>query len=154
MNETVLKLNCLNFIKTIEQKKLATKSTNNIIFFDGECILCNAFIDYMIRHDKQDRLKFASLQGDTAQSQLSAEVLRELKTIIFLSDNQVFQESTAAIRSFATIGGIHKLVLVFLIIPSFIRNIFYRIISKNRYSWFGKQSCRVPTVEEREKILP
>jgi len=31
----------------------------------------------------------------------------------------------------------------------------YRWVARNRYRWFGKRdSCRVPSPEERERFLP
>ena len=32
-----------------------------IVFFDGICNLCNHSVDFVLRHEKGDHLKFASL---------------------------------------------------------------------------------------------
>ena len=38
-------------------------------------------------------------------------------------------------------------------LPSPLRDPIYRWIARNRYRWFGKRdTCRVPTAEERERF--
>ena len=44
-----------------------------IVFFDGYCSLCNALVDWLIRIDKSNQLKFASLQGETAAKLLGQQ---------------------------------------------------------------------------------
>ncbi|MFT5184857.1 MAG: putative DCC family thiol-disulfide oxidoreductase YuxK, partial [Flavobacteriales bacterium] len=36
---------------------------SKIIFFDGICGLCNKAVDFLLRHDSKQRLKFSPLQG-------------------------------------------------------------------------------------------
>ena len=44
-----------------------------ILFFDGVCGLCNRFIDLMLRADRQDRFRYAPLQGETARRMLGVD---------------------------------------------------------------------------------
>jgi len=47
-----------------------------------------------------------------------------------------------------------KILYPIIIIPPFIRNIFYYIIAKNRYRWFEKlNKCMVPTDEIKSKFI-
>lgn len=125
----------------------------NIVFFDGVCGLCNRFVDVVIRMDKKKKIFFAPLQGDVAKQKLDF-LNDKFDTVIFLSNNKIYTKSTAAIRIFATMGGIKKIALVLLIIPTFIRDYIYSWISKNRYKWFGKyETCRVPSAEEKQRFL-
>ncbi|MGB1901218.1 MAG: DCC1-like thiol-disulfide oxidoreductase family protein, partial [Flavobacteriaceae bacterium] len=41
-----------------------------IVFFDGICNLCQHSVHYLIQHDKNKTLKFASLQGENAKKML------------------------------------------------------------------------------------
>ena len=51
-----------------------TRLTNdNLIVFDGECVLCSGFFRFMLRHDRAGRFSFA-----TAQSPLGQRLYREL----------------------------------------------------------------------------
>src|SRR5437868_2619150 len=101
-----------------------------IVYFDGHCNVCNAFIDFLIRHDTRRVLKFAPLQGSTARSRLPAGMVSDLSTMV-LEDTgearaaggepgagagaEIVVESTAAIRTIALLGGIYSLMSVFLL---------------------------------------
>lgn len=129
------------------------ETDKNIVFFDGVCGLCNSFIDYIILQDVEKKLFYAPLQGITAQEHLKVNPLSQ-NTVIFIYNNKIYIKSTAAIRIFASLGGIWKLSLMFLIIPTSIRDYIYSFIAKRRYKWFGiKETCRVPSLEERNRFL-
>ena len=40
------------------------ESNNNVVYFDGICGLCNSFISFLVRIDRNYKLKFATLQGE------------------------------------------------------------------------------------------
>ena len=128
-----------------------------IILFDGVCNLCNSSINYVIDHDKQDVFRFVSLQsdlGETIQEYLGIEN-KSLDTIILYVPNEAYYiKSTAAIKIMNEFLGFWKLMQVFLILPSPVRDLVYNFIAKNRYKWYGKQeSCRIPTPELKAKFL-
>lgn len=126
----------------------------NIVFFDGVCGLCNSFIDLLMREDKKNVLAFAPLQGETAKATIPGINPSELKTIMYHSRGRLLEKSDAVLQILADIGGIWKIAVIFKVIPAGIRNRVYDIIARNRYKWFGKkESCRMPTKEEREKLL-
>jgi len=134
-------------------KPARSKEQKNFVFFDGVCGLCNAFIDFLLKEDKQNVLLYAPLQGKTAGSHVKGLNASNLKTVIFLSDNKVFTRSDAVIEIFRSMGGIWRLAVVFTIIPRPIRDYFYNIVSVNRIKWFGqKETCRMPTEKERGKL--
>lgn len=39
-----------------------------IILFDGVCNLCDASVQYIIKHDKKDTFRFAALQSEIGQN--------------------------------------------------------------------------------------
>ena len=41
-----------------------------IIFYDGVCGMCNAFVDLVLKVDKHGVFRFAALQGETARKKL------------------------------------------------------------------------------------
>jgi predicted DCC family thiol-disulfide oxidoreductase YuxK len=128
---------------------------SNIIYFDGICSLCNQSVDFIIRRDKRDTFLFAPLQGETAKQYLPKQSTEELKSIVLQQDGILYYQSDAALKILYSLGGFWKLSALFFIIPKFIRNYIYSIISKNRYAWFGKKStCRIPSPEERKRFLP
>lgn len=126
-----------------------------IVYFDGYCNICNGFVDFLIRRDHKRALRYAPIQGWTAATNLPPEKIQSVSTMAIQEPGRVSYESAAAIRAIAHLGGIYSLMKVFLIVPPFLRNFFYRLIASNRYRWFGKRdACRLPTAEERAMFLP
>ncbi len=121
-----------------------------VILFDGICNLCNASVQYVIKHDKKKLFRFASLQSSFGESVLKQYNLpvNTFNSFILLSDNKIYTRSTAALLVAKKLSGLIKLLYAFIIIPRFIRDAVYDIIAKNRYKWFGKkEACWVPTPE-------
>ncbi|MDD3458538.1 MAG: thiol-disulfide oxidoreductase DCC family protein [Weeksellaceae bacterium] len=130
--------------------------SHKIILFDGVCNLCNSFVQRIIRNDSKNIFKFASLQSDYGQKFLKENSLEstEFKSIILIDGNRYYTKSTAALRIGKELKGIYRLSILMLIVPKFIRDFVYDIISKNRYKWFGKQdSCWLPTPELTKKFI-
>jgi predicted DCC family thiol-disulfide oxidoreductase YuxK len=96
------------------------------------------------------------LQSDYGQKFLKENSLEstEFKSIILIDGNRYYTKSTAALRIGKELKGIYRLSILMLIVPKFIRDFVYDIISKNRYKWFGKQdSCWLPTPELTKKFI-
>ena len=45
---------------------MSGSASNPIILYDGVCGLCNRLVQFVLKHDSQDRFRFASLQSDFA----------------------------------------------------------------------------------------
>lgn len=127
---------------------------SQIIFFDGICTLCNGAVDFIIKRDKKNSFRFASLQSEIAGSYLPDPMLSSLSTIVLYANGKLYTESDAAIHIAAQLGGAWSIFKFFLIVPKFLRDGIYKLVSKNRYKWFGKRNtCRLPTAEERHRFL-
>lgn len=127
-----------------------------IVFFDGVCGLCNGFVDFMIRADRQAVLRFAPLQGETARRLLpELPESTEEWSINLWEQGRLHRASDAALLAAVRMGGVFRLARIFLIIPTGWRNGIYRWVARNRYRWFGKkESCRIPSPAERDRFLP
>lgn len=126
------------------------------VFFDGECLLCNSFVDFIIRIDKASILRIAPLQGDTAQQLLpSLPENTEEWSIYYIEAGKIYDQSDAVLRVLRRLGGIWYWLSFALVIPRSIRNFVYRRIARNRYRWFGRRAtCRMPTEQEKARFLP
>lgn len=125
-----------------------------IIFFDGVCVLCNGFVDFVLQRDAERLFKVAPLQGETAKSTLPEELKKNLITVVLWSQGQCFVRSDAALMILQQLGGAYALFRVFWIVPGPLRDLAYRLVASRRYQWFGKKdSCRLPTAEERARFL-
>ena len=129
-------------------------SQKPILFFDGVCNLCNGVVDLLVRHDSQGKLMFASLQGKTAQEYLPEAQRSNLESVVLYDQGQFYVRSAAVRRVLVHLGGPWKLLLGFYILPEFILDFIYKWIAYHRYDLFGKkETCRVPSAEERARFL-
>ena len=127
---------------------------DTIVFYDGKCNLCNKSINFLIKRDKNKRLKYASLQGETAKKLLSQKYINDLSTVVLYNKGIIYTKSTAAIHCLTYLNEIWPIARVLLIIPKFIRDYFYSIIAKRRIKYWGQtQSCRIPTKQEANLFL-
>ncbi len=136
----------------------------NVVFFDGVCGLCNCSVDFILARDRQEKIRFAPLQGETAQrcqisnlkSQISNPLPPTFNTIVWLDHTgRAFDRSAAAVRVLWQLGGVWSVIGSLLwLIPRPLRDVGYRIVAANRYRLFGKkETCRLPTPNERRRFL-
>jgi predicted DCC family thiol-disulfide oxidoreductase YuxK len=126
-----------------------------VVYFDGVCGLCNRFVDFLLEHDPSRRLRFAPIQGPTAASRLPGTATEPPATIVLEEDGRFWYRSAAVLRILHHLGGGWRLTAVARVIPRPLRDLVYDWIARHRYRWFGKRdSCRMPTPEERELFLP
>ena len=127
-----------------------------IILFDGVCNLCNSAVKFVLNRDTNSVFNFASLQSDVAKKLLgNSEVSHsDSGTIVLIDNGKVYTRSTAALRVCKYLSGLWPLMTVFMIVPRFIRDWVYNLISRNRYRWFGKlDTCMIPSPEVKDKFL-
>ncbi len=128
----------------------------DIVLFDGYCHLCNSSIRFIIKHEKNQKLFFASLQSSTGvkllkQFQIDAQTT---DSIVLIQGNQAYVKSSAALRISKYLKGLYPLLYGFMIVPSVLRNWVYDFIARNRYTWFGKiEYCEIPDEKMKQRFL-
>lgn len=128
----------------------------NIVFFDGVCNFCNSTVDRVWANNKKKDIYYASLQSDFAKQFLGENGINatDLDTVIFYTNQKFYMRSSAILQIAKHLKGAYRLLPAFFIIPSFIRDGVYKWIAKNRYKFFGKkETCRIPTAEEKSYFL-
>lgn len=127
-----------------------------IVFFDGVCGLCNRFVDFLMRRDHRRRLRYAPLQGETAQKYLPNELRESVDSVVFLKNGETSTRSTAVVHILVELGGAWGLLGRLIgAIPRLLRDPGYRVVARWRYRLFGKkESCRMPRGDERDLLLP
>jgi len=128
-----------------------------IVLFDGVCNLCNDAVLRIIKNDKKDVFRFASLQSDIGKKLVEERGLdpEELDSIILIEPGVAYyRKSTAALEISRDLSGGYSLLKNFLFIPENLRDGIYDYIASNRYKWFGeKEQCMIPTPELKAKFL-
>ena len=144
------KIFCL-FTKFPKTSKIKSMS---IVLFDGVCNFCNSSVNFIIARDSAKYFKFAPLQSEIGQEFVKKFNLNDVDSIILVEDEQAYTHSTAALKIAKQLDGFWKVFYIFIILPKFIRDFFYKTFAQNRYKLFGKQDvCMMPTPEIRERFL-
>ena len=129
---------------------------HDIVLFDGVCNLCNASVRFIINRDSGGRFKFASLQSVVGK-QLQRETGIDpdaLSTIVLIRQKRYYVRSDAILEIARNLDGVWPVIYAAKIIPRFIRDGVYKLIARQRYSWFGKKdNCMVPTPDLKTRFL-
>lgn len=127
----------------------------HIVFFDGDCGVCNFWVQWILKRDHNNRFLFASLQSDFGQRFLTERKLNTevFNTLYLWKPNHYYLEKSKAVLQIANIlGGIYKLSAIGKIIPRFLSDRIYDLISKNRMK-LANQKCYLPSPDERKKFI-
>jgi hypothetical protein len=127
----------------------------NIILFDGVCNLCNNFVSFLIKYDKNNIFKFAASQTNAGENIIRQnKVLNEGKSVIFIKEGIVFYKSDAVIEIAKQMNGWPRIFKYSALFPKCIRDGIYDLIAKYRYTLFGKkETCAVPSEKDKERFI-
>jgi predicted DCC family thiol-disulfide oxidoreductase YuxK len=135
--------------------------SNLIVLYDGVCGLCNRLNQFLLKRDRNDRLRFVSLQSDLARKILERHGAdpSDLDTVYVVEDydtpsERLLKRSNAILRALEVLGGIWKLSVAGKVLPRPLRDLFYKVVATNRYRVFGKyEVCMMPDPKYRKKFL-
>ncbi len=126
----------------------------DVIVFDGKCVYCSGFAQFVARWDKTDRFVFV-----TAHSEVGRELYLEydldpdlMETNIVIVAGVPYVKMAAFSAAMKAIGWPWKFASILDVPPSGVMNWIYDHIAKNRYR-FGRQSCPMPSPELKAKIV-
>ena len=137
-------------------------SVNPIILYDGVCGLCNRLVQFLLKHDRAGRLRFASLQSDFAAQVLGRHGIdpADLDTVHVIvnhdqPDERVLQRSDAILRAGRELGGFWGASSsIARVVPLPLRDVVYKLVATNRYRMFGKfDTCMLPDPSQRSRFL-
>jgi predicted DCC family thiol-disulfide oxidoreductase YuxK len=127
-----------------------------VLLFDGVCNLCNASVQWVLRHDRAGRFRFAALQSETGQALLARFGLDQehFDTAVLVDGDRIFTRSDAALEILRQLGFPWSAVAVLRWAPRSLRNVVYDWVARNRYRWFGRQEkCLLPRPEWKQRFL-
>jgi predicted DCC family thiol-disulfide oxidoreductase YuxK len=133
-----------------------------VLLYDGVCGLCNHLVEYVLKNDRKDVFRFASLQSEVA-----GRILRRhdrhpasLDTLYIVvgfeeSGERLLSRSEAVSYVLEQLGGAKLLIArLFRLLPLAIRDFLYNSVARHRYRMFGKhESCPIPDPQTRSKFI-
>lgn len=121
-----------------------------VLFFDGECVLCDGIVQWVARKNTSENLKFASLQGTFAKQNLPD---LNVDSIVFLDNHTIYIKSAAILKILPFLPG-YGWFRIFGIFPLKFRDYLYDVVARNRFRWFGeKEYCEIPSKELRDRYI-
>ena len=127
-----------------------------IVVFDAQCLLCNGWVQFILRHDRAGRIRFASMQGARGRQLLADAGLQvdSLQTLLVVDGARSWQHTAAILRVLHALGWPWRLAWVGWLVPAPLRDALYRWVARNRYRIWGRSdACMVPSPETAARFL-
>ncbi len=131
----------------------------HLVFYDGQCGLCDQVVQLLLKTDKQNLFLFAPLQGKTA-ARLLHDLPAEMKGVDSLILVENYQLPTqrfyvlgkGALRIAWLLGGCWRLLGWLSFFPGGLYNWAYRLVARNRQRFFP-QACVIPDPKQKGRFL-
>ncbi|HVK82059.1 MAG TPA: DCC1-like thiol-disulfide oxidoreductase family protein, partial [Verrucomicrobiae bacterium] len=117
----------------------AFDDSHPIVIFDGACVMCSRFVQFLLRADRRGRLRFLTAQSELGQALYAHFGLRSdaFDTYVLLERGRARVKSDAALRIFALLGAPYALLCAGRVAPWPWRDALYDFVARNRLRWFG-----------------
>ncbi|WP_431703243.1 thiol-disulfide oxidoreductase DCC family protein [Pseudomonas sp. BR20] len=132
------------------------KPGETVVLFDGVCKLCNGWARFLIRHDRQRRVRLAAVQSPEGQALLAwaGLPLDQFDTLAVIRDRHYWVRSDAVLEIIAQLPRAWRPLLLLRGIPRVLRDWAYDRIARNRYRLFGKyDTCLLPDPDHEQRFL-
>jgi predicted DCC family thiol-disulfide oxidoreductase YuxK len=130
---------------------------SRVLVFDGVCVLCSRWVNFVLKHDQAGLYKFAAMQSRTGRALLIEHGIDpdDPMSFLLLEDGLGYTDTDAIIRVLRTFGGVWRIAAAMMrLSPRWVRDRLYRWIARNRYRLFGQRdACWVPTSTTADRFL-
>lgn len=147
---------CLAPLETFATIKVMPEVTDDksILFYDGDCALCNFWVQFLMERDRKKKLFYSPLQGETAKKLLTSEMREQVSTVVLWHQQKLFTKSNAILNALKQINYSPDTLVLGHIIPTSLRDRMYDFVASNRYRWFGKkETCPLPPEGYQQQFL-
>jgi predicted DCC family thiol-disulfide oxidoreductase YuxK len=133
-----------------------------ILLYDGVCALCNRFVQFTLRHDRNAIFRFTSLQSALAAGILTRHNVNatDLDTVYVvlnhqLPDESLLSRSEAVLFVLKQLQGVYRpTASVLQLLPKFLRDAAYNTVARHRYRIFGRsETCTLPPDADPTRFL-
>ncbi|MFS8048773.1 thiol-disulfide oxidoreductase DCC family protein [Rhizobium sp. BR 314] len=131
--------------------------SSTIIVFDTDCVLCSAWVHFILRHERDQKIKFVSAWSNegmslAARHNLTVDDLDE--TYLVVEDGRGLVRSDAGLALLGHLSMPWRTLRILSIFPRSFRDIVYAFIARNRYRWFGhSENCFVPPQGQSHRFV-
>jgi predicted DCC family thiol-disulfide oxidoreductase YuxK len=127
-----------------------------LIVFDGLCVLCSAFVRFILRRDRNFAFRLT-----TAQSALGQALYRhygldtnDFETNLIIDAGRPWAKLDSVALAGRQLGGLWRALVLLRLLPRPIADWLYDRVARNRYSLFGRTDrCMVPAPAWRDRFI-
>ncbi|SRR6056297_414467 len=128
-----------------------------LLLIDGTCNLCNGSVCFVVDHEREPALDFASLQSDVARQRLEPYGLDadDLGSLVLIDDDGAHLRSEAVLR----VAGYLRAPWSWArwlrwVVPRPFRDSLYGIVARFRHRVFGRRpACGAPRSDLEPRFL-
>lgn len=125
-----------------KDKMLKIIKHKNFIVFDGECVLCSGFFQFVLQNDKDQYFSFVLAQSKFGEAlydhfDLKAE---DYDTNLVFIKGELYERMHGFFAVMKTVGWPWRAVVALQVFPDKFLDWAYYRIARNRYRLFGKRS--------------
>lgn len=127
-----------------------------IVVFDAQCLLCNRWVRFLLKHDRRRVFSFASIQGTRGRALLAQSGLQieGLQTLVLVDGARNWQHTAAIFRVLHALGWPWCLAWAGWLVPAPLRDALYRCVARHRYRLFGRSDlCLMPRPADAARFL-
>lgn len=126
-----------------------------ILFYDGNCALCNNFVHIILRFGTTPSFNFAPLSGKTAQHMLpEAYKNPNFDAIVLWKNEQFYTHHKAVFEIIRAMPMAIKPILLLQYLPNSLLLNLYKWVAKNRFSWKPRlDACPIPPAKFRKQFI-
>jgi predicted DCC family thiol-disulfide oxidoreductase YuxK len=128
-----------------------------IVLYDGVCGLCSRAVRWLMDHDRSGSLRFAPLQGSTAEDlrRRFPQIPATLESVVLVDGDRVFIRSKMFLHVAKHLNAPWRWAFHVRWLPAWPLDLGYRLVARLRYRVWGKHDeCRIPTLKDRSRMLP
>ena len=128
-------------------------SKKDIVVFDGVCVLCNRFFNWLIKNDKDEKFMYTNFQSDFSKK--NNLKLKDINSVAVIKTNgEKIYKVQAVYYILKKIDRYFIVQILIKLLPLFLTNICYDIIANFRYRIFGKyETCIIPNENVRKNFI-
>jgi predicted DCC family thiol-disulfide oxidoreductase YuxK len=131
-----------------------------VLLYDGSCGFCAASVQFILRHEHQQNLRFAPLQGRLADEIRHRHPhLHGVDSLVWVDGTgtaaeTVLVRSEAVLRAAGYLGGAWSLARVGAVLPAALRDALYDFVARHRHTILGGADvCYLPPPDVRARFL-
>ena len=135
--------------------------TDPLLLYDGSCGMCAASVQFILRHERRQTLRFAALQSDAAAAiRARHPELEGVDSMVWIEPagdgggERITVRSAAVIEAAKYVGGVWRLAALGQLLPARLRDALYDLIARHRHRVLrAPDQCFLPPPSVRSRFL-